>query len=585
MERLILLLIPQLILEILNKISFIFIYVGLLEGECLLMKKNNRIFPLLKKNLISQKGMALLATLIFVFILTSFGIALLTMTRNDIKLSTLQEESTKAFYLADAGVERAINWLEKQETPPLAKDIPPVNFDRNHTFDELNTGKYTVFLSIDDNPASTVAGYIIETEGWITRADDSRVSRKIKTMVMITNFAEYAYFSNLELFPDNSNISGSGSYVGQKIWFIGDDIFGGKVHSNSQFHIVGEPNFYGEVTSTENTIDFWGDAYHPNGDNFPGFHNDYALGVSNIPLPQYRKISDLDDEKSLQRIAGGSLGKSGIQALPSNDVYVPSAGGMDTEVTGGIYVKGDVTSINLDVDNADDPNSKITFVQGGNTTTITSVLSPITLSTESTLNTITVPAGTTIPANTTLVKEGTNTYTSYEGITNGLLFIDGSINSLYGNNHRGKMSIASTESINITNNIYYYDRDTSKSLFEDDIEGIEDSLGLIAANDVKIVSGPSDPQNIEIDAIIMALSTSFFYSGWQSTLKGTLSLLGGLIQKQRGPVGTHNAGVKVSGYSKNYQYDTRMANPAGGNLPPYFPSTGQYQKVYWKEVY
>jgi len=40
------------------------------------------------------------------------------MTRNEIKLSTLQEESTKAFYLAEAGVERAINWLELQGTPP-----------------------------------------------------------------------------------------------------------------------------------------------------------------------------------------------------------------------------------------------------------------------------------------------------------------------------------------------------------------------------------------------------------------------------------------------------------------------------------
>lgn len=527
--------------------------------------------------------MALLATLIFVFILTTLGIALLTMTRNDIKLSTLQEESTKAFYLADAGVERAINWLEKQGTPPSAEDIPPVNFDGIHTFDELNTGKYTVLLSIG-NPASTVAGYIIETEGWITRADASRVSRKIKTMVTISNFAEYAYFSSQELFPNNSNISGSGSYAGQKIWFIGDDTFGGKVHSNSQFHIVGEPNFYGKVTSTADTIEFWGGAHAADGTDFPNFHDGYDLGAENyIDLPQFSEISDLDDEKSLQRIAGGS--KSDIQALPSNGVYVPSAGGMGTEATGGIYVKGDVTSINLDVDNAADPNSKITFVQGGNTTTITSVLSPIILPTGSTLNGV-AAGGVTVGADTTLVKVGTtNTYNSYEGITNGLLFVDGSINGLYGNNQRGKMTIASNESINITNNILYYDRDETVILLDDEhLEDIDDSLGLVAVADIVIASGA--PDNIEVDAIIMALNTSFFYAGWQGPgLKGTLSLLGGLIQKQRGPVGTHNAGVKVTGYSKNYQYDTRMANPAGGNLPPYFPSTGQYQKVYWKEVY
>ncbi|MBE3138837.1 MAG: pilus assembly PilX N-terminal domain-containing protein, partial [Actinobacteria bacterium] len=58
------------------------------------------------KNMLSnQKGMALLATLIFVFVLVSLSVALLTMTNNDTKLSTLQRESNKAFYLADAGIE------------------------------------------------------------------------------------------------------------------------------------------------------------------------------------------------------------------------------------------------------------------------------------------------------------------------------------------------------------------------------------------------------------------------------------------------------------------------------------------------
>ena len=56
----------------------------------------------------NQKGMALLATLIFVFVLVTFAVALLTMTNNDTKMSTLQRESNKAFYLADAGIEDAL---------------------------------------------------------------------------------------------------------------------------------------------------------------------------------------------------------------------------------------------------------------------------------------------------------------------------------------------------------------------------------------------------------------------------------------------------------------------------------------------
>ena len=548
------------------------------------MEKNKRFLYFFKKNIVSQKGMALLATLVFVFILTTIGIALLTMTRNEIKLSVLQEESTKAFYLAEAGVERAINWLELQGTPPSAGDVPS-DFNGTHEYEELNTGKYTVNLYLDIDPDSLVARYIIETEGWIIRDDNSKSTRKIKTAVRVTNFAEYAYFSDDERFPNNSNISGSSGYVGAKIWFTGNDMLGGKVHSNSQFHMVDVPTFLGKVTSTEDTIDFWGDAYAEDGSDFPGFMDEYELGVDNIPLPQYRNISDLDDENSLQRIAGGSWSKSYIQAL-SDGVHVPSVAGPDSGVSGGIYIQGDA-NIELNVDGSAGtagPNSEITIDQGVNTTIFTSVMEPIVLPAGSTLNGN--PAGgAMIPANTTLIKKptGVNDYESYQGITNGLLFIDGSINSLHGDNHRGKNTIASNESINVTDNIYYYDRNESLSIFEDNIEAIDNSLGLIAAAD--FVIDRYAPHNIEVDAIIMALNTSFFYDGWNLDLKGTLSLLGGLIQEARGPVGTHSAGTKITGYSKNYNYDPRMANPAGGDLPPYFPTTGQYKKIYWKEVY
>jgi len=553
------------------------------------MKKNKDIFRLLHQNLVSQKGLALVATLIFVVVLTTFGIAILSMTRNEIKLATLQEESTKAFYLADAGVERAINWLENQDLPPNAEDLPPENLDGTHIF-ELATGKYRV--GIEPNiTGETTAGYIINSEGWITHEDDSKVSRKIRTLVTIANFAQYAYFSDEEAFPFNTDIPGWGGYAGQTIWFTGNDSFGGRVHSNSQFHIVDIPDFTGKVTSTEETIDFWGSAYRPDGSDFPtdgeGFMGGYELGVDEIQLPQFRNISDLDDENSLQRIAGGSWSADVFPA--TNGVEIPYiTSGTDKVATGGIYIKGNVNSIELNVDDStgtEGPNSKITIKQGSyptTTTHITLVKEPYTLPAGSKLNGV-AAGGTVIPANTTLyLEEGTTDYVSYTGLPNGVLFVEGAINSLYGESHRGQMSIVSTQSITISDNIYYYDRDKSKDLFEDDIQAIEDSLGLISAKDVKIASGA--PDNIEIDAIIMALNTSFFYNGWQQYMKGTLSLLGGLIQKQRGPVGTHNAGVKVTGYSKEYIYDTRMANPASGYLPPYFPSTGKYEKIWWKEV-
>lgn len=73
-------------------------------------KKNIKIKDLLS----NQKGMALLTTLIFVFVLVTLAVTLLTMTSNDSKMSTLQRASNKAFYLAEAGIEEAF-W--KLNTP------------------------------------------------------------------------------------------------------------------------------------------------------------------------------------------------------------------------------------------------------------------------------------------------------------------------------------------------------------------------------------------------------------------------------------------------------------------------------------
>ncbi|MBA7500711.1 hypothetical protein ES704_03471 [subsurface metagenome] len=75
-----------------------------------------------KNLLLNQKGMALLTTLIFVFVLVTLAVALLTMTNNDSRMSTLQRESNKAFYLADAGIEDAF-WKLNTDVEDGGEDI------------------------------------------------------------------------------------------------------------------------------------------------------------------------------------------------------------------------------------------------------------------------------------------------------------------------------------------------------------------------------------------------------------------------------------------------------------------------------
>jgi hypothetical protein len=87
-------------------------------------KKNKKIKDNKIKGLLSnQKGVALLTVLIFIFIMVTFVVALLAMTSNDIKLSAMQRDSTKALYQADGGIEWTIWYLNSSEDNPDGMDF------------------------------------------------------------------------------------------------------------------------------------------------------------------------------------------------------------------------------------------------------------------------------------------------------------------------------------------------------------------------------------------------------------------------------------------------------------------------------
>jgi hypothetical protein len=106
-------------------------------------------------------------------------------------------------------------------------------------------------------------------------------------------------------------------------------------------------------------------------------------------------------------------------------------------------------------------------------------------------------------------------------------------------------------------------------------------LGLYAAGG-DIVIGPSAPNNVIIQAVLMAGTAG---SGYNSSIyvqnynggspRGNVNLLGGLIEKYYGPFGTFNSssGSQVTGYGRAITYDTRMSR---GFTPPYFPTTNVY---------
>jgi len=147
-------------------------------------------------------------------------------------------------------------------------------------------------------------------------------------------------------------------------------------------------------------------------------------------------------------------------------------------------------------------------------------------------------------------------------VNNGNLTISGTLN--------GRLTAGASRDVVVSNNIVYANDPRINP-------GSTDTLGLISERYVMI--SKNAPNNLEIDASIMALNTSFMLEEWWTNgARGTLSVFGGIIQKQRGPVGTFSGTTKVSGYSKNYNYDARLLN----SPPPFVPTTGDYITLSWE---
>ena len=191
--------------------------------------------------------------------------------------------------------------------------------------------------------------------------------------------------------------------------------------------------------------------------------------------------------------------------------------------------------------------------------------------------------GLRLQGNTTVVlnSDGTmNVTNSGRGWTNrnmalpanGALFVNSGTLAISGT-LKGRLTAGASRDIIVPNTLVYAsDPRTNPSS--------TDTLGLISEEDVVISYGA--PYNMEINGSIMSLNTSFMLDRWWvGPPKGTLTIFGGIIQDERGPVGTFSgfSGQKLSGYSKSYTYDSRLLS----NPPPFFPTTGDYITLSWED--
>jgi len=159
----------------------------------------------------------------------------------------------------------------------------------------------------------------------------------------------------------------------------------------------------------------------------------------------------------------------------------------------------------------------------------------------------------------------------------GNLYVSGKVN--------GKYTIGTAKSGNKYGNVY----------IEDDVKyreppilflpngktainpAVHDMLGIVAAKQVVIKDNAANRNNVEIDASL------FNYDGGitveninpYSPNMGTLKIYGGLIEKAAQTTGYTNG----AGYNEIIRYDARFMT----QVPPFFPTTSQYEIVSWYE--
>jgi hypothetical protein len=150
------------------------------------------------------------------------------------------------------------------------------------------------------------------------------------------------------------------------------------------------------------------------------------------------------------------------------------------------------------------------------------------------------------------------------------------------------MSIASEHDINITWNLQYGTGGTT---------GTGNLLGLVANNYVSVfhpvdddgdnlnIPGHSSPfNNATIQAAILSVQHSFRVQNFDDgNPLGNLNITGAIAQEFRGAVGTFSGTSSVSGYTKNYVYDTRLKYLS----PPYFldPVKSAWGVATWAEIH
>lgn len=445
------------------------------------------------------------------------------LTYISVSLSTLesrtawrQYQGARALYAARAGLSRAL--------AELAQDPGWPGTSRQDL--EEDTWYSVQVTSSPLNATASLRRWRVTCTGGFGEA-----RRTLTSVLEDETFSKYLYFTNSER-----------SASGSTIWFVSADRLTGPSHSNGFLSIYGQPRFSDRVV-TANQGDPYFDAstmsYRQGGRTYTDpalFYHYYSSYASDRPTA-------LNGSPSFS-FAGGQEAVD----LPTSATTVRSQADLRfSDPTGHPYDPNAAWS--LDYDPA---NGTVTGVFRNGRPVAEAQAPPVYRMRFEASGRLLVYQKRTGSPDFDLV--GTVDTTDPAGVTvyaDGLVLLEGTV--------RGRVTLGTEHEVHLTGDLVYADPAV-------------DVLGLVSRTDILVEADPRVARDRTVHAAMMALNGSFSVADYNlGRPRGTLHVLGGITQKYRGPVGTFGSQGIVTGYSKDYAYDARLASQP----PPDFPTTGK----------
>ncbi len=408
---------------------------------------------------------------------------------------------------------------------------------------------------------------------------------------------------------------------GGSVWLYTGTTINGPIHSNSTFNIAGDPVIGDVVTQVNTQMQFY-NCGSPTNITIPGSNPNATLstacdnvgrntfrslvtgGVAPIPIPSNANPSRISTGLSP---TGANATDAQVQANTTDPEALVSPAPVPNGLyvmnncapagCGGIYVKGDVQQVVLTSENGMQAMS-LTIQSDPNPLrrNMKVIVDPVSKA-------VTTCWGFVGPDPGAGNCSGWASSRSYPaGTFNGVFYVNGSITTdpnpaastgLYGVvNQYMRLTIATENELRIADQLVYERPPAGPG------DNPANVLGLYSVTGNVTVAGSLTPNDLYIDAAVLAPTGQFWVEGWNTLApKGSVYFTGGSVQSTFGAFGGFSPST---GYGRIMTYDWRLRSnvspPSFPRLPFYaanrYPSLDQvftygdmlYNRPLWEEM-